>query len=234
MVRKVAESVNMRLLVVEDDLMIGDSIRRGLKLSDFAVDWVQDAPAAELALHNGVYDMMLLDLGLPGKSGLQLLQELRLRGNDLPVLIVTARDLVGDRVAGLNLGADDYLVKPFDLDELKARIHAVLRRQGGRSTPAISYGPISLDPISHRVMLQGELVDLSSKEFALLHALMNHPGAVLSLTQLEDALYGWNEEVASNAIEVHIHHLRRKLGSHAILNVRGVGYRVAKLNELDP
>jgi len=224
----------MRLLVVEDDPMIGDSIRRGLKLADFAVDWVQDGPAAELALHNGVYDMMILDLGLPGKTGLQVLQEMRHQGNDLPVLIVTARDLVGDRVAGLNLGADDYLVKPFDLDELKARIHAVLRRHGGRSSSVIRYGPISLDPISHRVTLRGEPVALSSREFALLHALMSQPGAVLSLIQLEDALYGWNEEVASNAVEVHIHHLRRKLGSHAILNVRGVGYRVAKLDDLDP
>jgi two-component system, OmpR family, response regulator len=224
----------MRLLVVEDDPMIGDSIRRGLKLADFAVDWVQDGPAAELALHNGVYDMIILDLGLPGKSGLQVLQGMRSRGNDLPVLIVTARDLVDDRVTGLNLGADDYLVKPFDLDELKARIHAVLRRHGGRGSSLISYGPISLDPISHRVTLRGEPVALSSREFALLHALMSHPGAVLSLTQLEDALYGWNEEVASNAVEVHIHHLRRKLGSHAILNVRGVGYRVARLDDLDP
>jgi two-component system, OmpR family, response regulator QseB len=224
----------MRLLVVEDDPMIGDSIRRGLKLADFAVDWVQDGTAAELALHNGVYDMMILDLGLPGKTGLQVLQEMRHQGNDLPVLIVTARDLVGDRVAGLNLGADDYLVKPFDLDELKARIHAVLRRHGGRSSSVIRYGPISLDPISHRVTLRGEPVALSSREFALLHALMSQPGAVLSLIQLEDALYGWNEEVASNAVEVHIHHLRRKLGSHAILNVRGVGYRVAKLDDLDP
>lgn len=224
----------MRLLVVEDDPMIGDSIRRGLKLADFAVDWVQDGPAAELALHNGVYDMMILDLGLPGKSGLQVLHELRHRGNDLPVLIVTARDLVGDRVAGLNLGADDYLVKPFDLDELKARIHAVLRRHGGRSSSLISYGSICLDPISHRVTLRGEPVALSSREFALLHVLMSQPGAVLSLTQLEDALYGWNEEVASNAVEVHIHHLRRKLGNHTILNVRGVGYRVAKLDDLDP
>jgi two-component system response regulator QseB len=225
----------MRLLVVEDDPMIGDSLRRGLKLADFAVDWVQDGPAAELALHNGVYDMMILDLGLPGKSGLQVLQEMRRRGNELPVLIVTARDLVDDRVTGLNLGADDYLVKPFDLDELKARIHAVLRRQGGRGSPLIRYGPICLDPISHQVTLRGQAVALSSREFALLHALMSHPGAVLSLAQLEDALYGWNEEVASNAVEVHIHHLRRKLGSHAILNVRGVGYRVARLDDdLDP
>jgi two-component system, OmpR family, response regulator QseB len=223
----------MRLLVVEDDPMIGDSLRRGLKLADFAVDWVQDGPAAELALHHGVYDMMILDLGLPGKSGLQVLQEMRRRGNDLPVLIVTARDLVDDRVTGLNLGADDYLVKPFDLDELKARIHAVLRRHGGRGSPVIHYGPISLDPISHRVTLRGEAVALSSREFALLQVLMSHPGAVLSLAQLEDALYGWNEEVASNAVEVHIHHLRRKLGSHAILNVRGVGYRVARLDDLD-
>jgi len=219
----------MRLIVVEDDPMIGDSLRRGLRLSGFTVDWVRDGLDAELALDNGVYDLMILDLGLPGKSGLQLLEEMRRKGNELPVLIVTARDSVEDRVSGLNLGADDYLVKPFDLDELKARIHAVMRRHGGRGTPLISYGAINLDPIDHSVAIRGEPVELSSREFSLLQVLMARPGAVLSPSQLEDALYGWEEEVASNAVEVHIHNLRRKLGSKSILNVRGVGYRIGKL-----
>ena len=146
----------MRLLVVEDDSMIGESLRRGLRLADFTVDWVRDASDAALALHNDVYDMMILDLGLPDISGLQLLEKIRQQGNELPVLIVTARDLVEDRISGLNLGADDYLAKPFDLDELKARIQAVMRRHGGRGTPLISYGAICLDPIGHKVMLRGQ------------------------------------------------------------------------------
>lgn len=224
----------MRLLVVEDDPMIGESLGRGLRNADFIVDWVRDGFAAELALHQGVYDLMLLDLGLPGKSGFQVLEQMRKQGNALPVLIVTARDMVEDRVLGLNLGADDYMVKPFDLNELTARIHAVMRRHGGRGSSSIRYGAISLDPVTHKVTLRGEEVDLSSREFSLLQALMTRPGAVLSASQLEDALYGWDEEVASNAVEVHIHHLRRKLGSKAIVNVRGVGYRVGKLDdELD-
>jgi two-component system, OmpR family, response regulator len=221
----------MRLIVVEDDPMIGDSLRRGLRLSGFTVDWVRNSDDAELALHHETYDLMILDLGLPGKSGLEVLEEMRRGGNQLPVLIVTARDLVDDRVTGLNLGADDYLVKPFDLDELKARIHAVLRRHGGRGVPLLSYGAISLDPIKHKVFLRGEAVDLSSREFALLQTLMDRPGAVLSPARLEGALYGWDEEVASNAIEVHIHNLRRKLGSGSIINIRGVGYRIGMLHD---
>ncbi|HUW49533.1 MAG TPA: response regulator [Sulfuricella sp.] len=225
----------MRLLVVEDDPMIGEGIRRGLKLADFVVDWVRDGKAAELALGNGVYDLMILDLGLPRKDGLELLKQLRGQENELPVLIVTARDAVEDKVAGLNEGADDYLVKPFDLDELKARVHAVLRRRSGRSRPVIVYGALALDPIGRRVTLKDKPVSLSTKEFALLHVLMAEPGAVLSRAELEEALYGWEEEVGSNAVEVHIHNLRRKLGSRAVLNVRGAGYRVAKLNhDVDP
>lgn len=215
---------------MEDDPMIGESLRRGLKLSDFTVDWVRDGVDAELALHNGVYDMMILDLGLPRKSGLQVLEQMRYRGDELPVLIVTARDLVEDRISGLNLGADDYLVKPFDLDELKARIYAVMRRHGGHGTPFIRYGAISLDSIEHKVLLREVPIELSAREFTLLQALMARPEAVLSLSKLEDTLYGWDEEVASNAVEVHIHNIRRKLGSKSILNVRGVGYRMGKLN----
>ncbi|MHB1238718.1 MAG: response regulator [Gallionella sp.] len=224
----------MRLLVVEDDSMIGESIQRGLRNTGFAVDWVQDGEAAGLALGNGVYDMLILDLGLPRKGGLELLGEMRARGNDLPVLIVTARDAVDDKVAGLNSGADDYLVKPFDFNELNARVNAIIRRRSGRGNPAMIYGALTLDPIAHQVTLRGQEVVISAKEFALLHTLMAVPGAVRSRAELEEALYGWDEEVGSNAVEVHIHNLRNKLGSHAILNIRGAGYRVSMLNDVDP
>jgi two-component system, OmpR family, response regulator len=220
-------------LVVEDDQMIGASMQLGLKKSGLTVDWVRDGKSAELALGNGVYDLMILDLGLPQKSGLELLTQLRQQGNDLPVLIVTARDSVEDKVAGLNIGADDYLVKPFDFKELDARANAILRRRSGRGNPVIVYGGITLDPITHQATLHGQPVGLSAKEFALLHALMAVPGAVLSRAKLEEALYGWDEEVGSNAVEVHIHNLRNKLGSHAILNVRGAGYRVSMLDDVD-
>jgi two-component system response regulator QseB len=223
----------MRLLVVEDDQMIGESMQHGLKNKGLAVDWVRDGKSAELALGNGVYDLMILDLGLPQKGGLELLTQLRQQGNDLPVLIVTARDSVEDKVAGLNIGADDYLVKPFDFNELDARANAILRRRNGRGNPVIVYGGITLDPITHQATLRGRPVGLSAKEFALLHALMAVPGAVLSRAKLEEALYGWDEEVGSNAVEVHIHNLRNKLGSHAILNVRGAGYRVSMLDDFD-
>jgi two-component system response regulator QseB len=223
----------MRLLVVEDDPMIGESIQRGLKKTGLAVDWVKDGRSAELALENGVYDLMILDLGLPRKSGLELLGQLRERGNEIPVLIVTARDSVDDRVAGLNAGADDYLIKPFDFNELNARVNAVMRRRAGKRNPLMIYGALTLDPIAHQATLRGQAVELSAKEFALLRALMAVPGAVLSRAELEEALYGWNEEVGSNAVEVHIHHLRNKLGSHAILNIRGAGYRVSMLNDVD-
>jgi two-component system response regulator QseB len=223
----------MRLLVVEDDPMIGESIQRGLKKTGNAVDWVRDGRSAELALENGVYDLMILDLGLPRKGGLELLSQLRERGNDIPVLIVTARDTVDDRVAGLNCGADDYLVKPFDFNELNARVNAVMRRRTGRGNPVMIYGALTLDPIAHQATLRGKAVVLSAKEFALLRALMAVPGAVLSRAELEEAIYGWDEEVGSNAVEVHIHNLRNKLGSNAILNIRGAGYRVSMLNDVD-
>ena len=217
----------MRLLLVEDDRMIGESLQRGLDKSGYAVDWVEDGRQAELALDNGVYDLMILDLGLPRKDGLTLLGEMRQRGNDTPVLIVTARDAIDDRVAGLDKGADDYLVKPYDLKELKARINAVLRRRHGRSNSLIEHAGLSLDPVTHKVFLRGEPVSLSSREFALLHALMLMPGAVKSRQELEEAIYGWGQEVGSNAVEVHIHNLRHKLGSKLIANVRGAGYRIA-------
>jgi two-component system response regulator QseB len=217
----------MRLLLVEDDPMIGDALARGLRGDGFALDWARDAAQGDTALRAQVYDLALLDLGLPRGDGLSLLRALRARGDDLPVLIVTARDAVADRIAGLDAGADDYLVKPFDLEELAARIRAVLRRRAGRGVPVLQAGPVTLDPATHRVTVRGEPVSLSAREFALLRALLDRPGAVLSRTQLEERLYGWNEEVGSNAVEVHLHALRRKLGPGVVRNVRGVGWSVA-------
>ncbi|MDR2112478.1 MAG: response regulator [Candidatus Accumulibacter sp.] len=216
----------MRLLLVEDDPMIGASVQRGLKQDGHTVDWVRDADAAELALVSEVHELILLDLGLPRKNGLELLAAWRRRGVSLPVLVITARDSVADRVKGLDAGADDYLVKPFDLDELSARVRALTRRNSGRATPTIEVGALSLDPAAHAVTLDGKSVALSKREFSLLHALMKQPGAPMSRAQIEDSLYGWNEEIESNAIEVHIHSLRRKLGAERIRNVRGVGYMV--------
>lgn len=216
----------MRLLLVEDDPMIGDGVQRGLRQEGHTVDWVRDGVAAEAALAEGVHEMLLLDLGLPRKSGLDLLAALRRKGGELPVLVITARDAVADRVKGLDAGADDYLVKPFDLDELSARIRALMRRRGGRASPAIELGALTLDPATREVTLSGKPVNLSGREFALLRALLERPGVPLSRARLEDRLYGWGEEVESNAVEVHIHSLRRKLGASWIRNVRGVGYLV--------
>ena len=218
----------MRLLLVEDDEMIGRAMRQGLDAAGFVVDWVTDGRAAELALANGVYDLALLDLGLPGKDGMALLRELRGRRDSLPVLVVTARDAVADRIAGLNEAADDYVLKPFDLDELVARVRALLRRRAGSAGPLLECGGLLLDPVKREVRMRGEPVALSAKEFALLETLMQRPGAVLSRERLEDALYGWDREVGSNAVEVHLHHLRRKLGAGVIRNVRGVGYKVVQ------
>ena len=217
----------MRLLLVEDDPMIGRAMGQGLRDAGFTVDWVTDGGAAELALANGVYDLAVLDLGLPGKDGMELLRELRARRDLLPVLIVTARDAVADRIDGLNAGADDYVLKPFDLDELVARVRALLRRHAGGATPLLECGGLTLDTVRREVRRNGEEIQLSAREFALLEALMQRPGAVLSRVQLEDAVYGWGEEVGSNAVEVHLHNLRRKLGPETIRNVRGAGYKVA-------
>ena len=201
-------------------------MQSGLRQEGHTVDWVRDGKAAELALASGVHEMLLLDLGLPHKSGLELLSGLRRQGLDLPVLVITARDSVADRVKGLDAGADDYLVKPFDLDELSARIRALMRRRAGRASPRIEHGPLTLDPATHQVTLNGDPLALSAREFALLHALLEQPGVPLSRAQLEERLYGWNEEVESNTVEVYIHALRRKLGAAWIRNVRGVGYMV--------
>jgi len=206
--------------------MIGAAIRAGLKREGFTVDWVHAAPAAAQALGNEPFELLLLDLGLPGGDGLKLLKSLRARGEMLPVLIITARDAVSDRVAGLDAGGDDYLIKPFDLDELAARIRALLRRKSGRTSSALEHQGVVLDPATHRVTQDGAEVALSPREFALLQLLLERPGAILSRAQLEERLYGWGEEVESNAVEVHIHGLRRKLGAPFILTVRGVGYRV--------
>ena len=216
----------MRLLLVEDDPMIGAGVQRGLRQDGHTVDWVRDGAAAELAVADGVYEVILLDLGLPRKSGLELLAGLRRKGVATPVLVITARDSVADRVKGLDAGADDYLVKPFDLDELSARIRALTRRQGGRASPVIEVGSLALDPAKHVVTLGGAPIALSKREFSLLHALMKQPGVPLSRAQIEESLYGWDEEIESNAVEVYIHSLRRKLGAERIRNVRGVGYMV--------
>lgn len=216
----------MRVLLVEDDPMIGASVQSGLRQDGHSVDWVRDGAAAELAIGHGVHEMILLDLGLPKKNGLELLAGLRRRGVTIPVLVITARDAVADRVKGLDAGADDYLVKPFDLDELSARMRALMRRQGGRASRVIEHGALSLDPATHDVRVSGAPVKLSAREFAVLHALLDQPGVPLSRAQLEDRLYGWGEEIESNAVEVHIHALRRKLGADWIRNVRGVGYLV--------
>ncbi len=218
----------MRLLLAEDDQMIGESVRQGLRQDGFAVDWVRDGRAAEVALADGVHDLLLLDLGLPQKEGLDVLRAMRRRGDKRPVLIMTARDAVGDRVAGLDAGADDYVLKPFDLTELAARIRALLRRGAGRATPVLAFGSIELDPATRETRVDGKPVALSGREFALLEALLARPGAILSRAQLEDKLYGWNEEIGSNAVEVHLHALRRKLPADTIRNVRGVGWMIAK------
>jgi DNA-binding response OmpR family regulator len=216
----------MRVLLIEDDRMIGESVEEGLRAENYAVDRVRDGIGASLALANDVYDVVLLDLGLPKKSGLEVLRDYRKQGGLAPVLILTARDTTAERVLGLDIGADDYLIKPFDLDELFARIRAILRRNAGRLQPAITCRGLVLNPASHAATFEGVPLPLSAREFALLQALVDPPGQVISKAQLEEKLYGWSEEVESNTVEVYIHHLRKKLGTDFIKNVRGVGYIV--------
>jgi two-component system response regulator QseB len=218
----------MRLLLIEDDPMIGQSICQGLHHDGFVVDWVQDGEPGERALASAPYALLVLDLGLPGKSGLDVLREIRAGGNDLPVLIVTAHDAVEDRVEGLNAGADDYLVKPFALAELTARIRALLRRRAGHAEPTLTRGALTLDAVRSVATIRGGTVTLSKREFALLWSLAETPGAVLSRAQLEEKLYGWQEEIESNAVEVHIYNLRKKLGESLIRNIRGLGYTLAE------
>jgi DNA-binding response OmpR family regulator len=218
----------VRVLLVEDDAMIAQGLQAGLRQSGFAVDWIADGAAASAALEASAFDLILLDLGLPKRDGQAVLRELRARGNATPLIILTARDEMHHRLAGLNAGADDYIVKPFDLDEVIARMRSVLRRSAGRGEPAIQHGDLRVDPTTRSVHLKGEPIALSAHEFAVLEALLQRPGAVLSRAQLEDRLYGWSESIGSNAVEVYIHGLRRKLGSGAIRTLRGVGYFVPK------
>ncbi|CDW95109.1 MULTISPECIES: response regulator transcription factor [Thiomonas] len=214
----------MRILLVEDDHMLGAATREALRDATHAVDWVLDGASALSAAQGGEYELMLLDLGLPKRDGLSVLQALRQSGSNLPILILTARDALEDRVRGLDLGADDYLVKPFESAELLARIRAVARRQGGQAQPVLSNGVLELDPVSREVRFQGQTQRLTAREYALLHALLLRPGAILSRSELEDRIYGWNEEVESNAVEFLIHSLRKKLAPEVIKNVRGVGW----------
>ncbi len=222
-----ARSSTMRVLLIEDDAMIGRAVGRGLRHAGFVVDWVTDGVDGQAAAANGVYDVLILDLGLPRLDGMALLRSLRSRSDRVPVLIVSARDAVADRIIGLNAGADDYLLKPFDLDELVARVHALVRRHAGAASGVMSVGGLSLDPVARKVTLEGRELSLTAKELALLETLLRRPGAVLSREQLEESIYGWGEEVGSNAVEVHLHNLRRKIGVALIRNVRGVGYKIA-------
>jgi len=224
----------MRILLAEDDNMIGAAVRDSLHQDGYAVDWLRDGLRADAALATGHYDLILLDLGLPGKDGLDLLRGLRRRRNTAPVIVITARDAIESRIAGLDAGADDYIVKPFDLDELAARIRAVHRRYAGRADRTMRAGGIVFDPATRRVTVGGKEVALSARELALLEALIDRAGAVLSRAQLEERIYGWGEEVESNAVEVHVHGLRKKLGAKHIRTIRGVGYTLRTDDEIDP
>ncbi len=218
----------MRILLAEDDAMLGDGLRAGLRQAGFQVDWVRDGVAAERELSSGVYAAGVLDLGLPLKDGLDVLRELRARKVETPILVLTARDAIPERVLGLDTGADDYVIKPVDLHELAARLRSLVRRALGQLQETIQCGNVALEAAARRVTCRGEVVALSTREFDLLHALMRNTGRVLSREQLEQQMYSWGYEVESNTIEVHIHHLRRKLGSELIQTVRGVGYTVQR------
>jgi len=216
----------LRILLVEDDALLGDGIRAGLKLADYAVDWVRDGEAACLALLDHSYQACVLDLGLPKRDGLSVLNDLRQRGNQLPVLILTARDSSADKIAGLDAGADDYLTKPFDLPELQARLRALIRRAGGAATPTLEHAGVVLEPASKRVTRDGQSVTLSAREYTLLHDLLSHKSHIRTRSQLEESLYAWGEETGSNTVEVYVHHLRKKLGADFIRTVRGLGYQL--------
>ena len=218
----------MRLLLVEDDTMIGEAVLQVLRAEHYAVDWVRDGVMADGALKSEQYDLVLLDLGLPKRDGLDVLRALRSRRAHVPVLIATARDAVGDRIAGLDAGADDYVVKPYDIDELLARIRALLRRSAGRGEPVFAHKGVSLNPATREAMVHGQPVSLSAREWAVLEALIARPGAVLSRAQLEEKLFSWKDDVSSNAVEVYVHGLRKKLGNDFIQNVRGLGYVVPR------
>src|SRR5574343_1285990 len=218
----------MRILLVEDDPELGDGLTIGLRQAGFAVDWLRDGHSADQALQTEIFDFVVLDLGLPRLTGMEVLHRARSRGLTVPILILTARDATGDKVSGLDAGADDYLVKPIDLDELTARVRALTRRSAGRAAPLLTHGELSIDPAAHRVTLARQEIELSSREFSLLQQLLENAGRVLTRSQLEQSIYGWRDEPDSNALEVHIHHLRKKLGSELIRTLRGVGYTVPK------
>lgn len=218
----------MRILLVEDDPMIGDAVSVALKDAAYAVDWVTDGAAADATLRHGEHQAVLLDLSLPERDGLEVLRRLRQGGNTVPVIVITARDGVDDRITGLDFGADDYLVKPFDVNELLARLRAVIRRQGGQAAPVLTNGKLSLDPATREARCGDVVERLSAREFALLHALLLRPGTILGRAELEERIYGWNEEVESNAVDFLIHGVRRKLGADVIKNVRGAGWMVDK------
>ena len=218
----------MRVLIVEDDPLLGDALAAGLRQRGFEADWVQDGRDAQAAIRVEPFAAVVLDLGLPGLGGLELLRGERARGNKVPVLILTARDAVQDRIAGLDSGADDYVVKPTDLDELAARLRALVRRSKGEPAPVLQIGQVVLDPAARMVTLDGQAMDLPPREFALLQELMLNAGRVLSREQLEERMYKWGDEVESNAVEVHVHHLRRKLGAQVVKTIRGVGYMMPR------
>jgi two-component system OmpR family response regulator len=218
----------MRVLLVEDDAMIGEAVLDALRQQGYAADWVRDGAMAETATAAESYDLMLLDLGLPRRDGLQVLRSLRARGWRTPVLVITARDAVADRIAGLDAGADDYLLKPFDVQELLARVRALIRRSAGRAEPLYSHNGVTLDPATHEAEVDGRPVTLSSREWAVLEPMLLRPGVVFSRRQLEEKLYGWKEDISSNAVEVYVHGLRKKLGAGFIRTVRGMGYVVPR------
>jgi two-component system, OmpR family, response regulator len=218
----------MRILLVEDDAMIGEAVLDALRAEHYAVDWVRDGAMADTALRTESYDLVLLDLGLPRGDGLDVLRSLRSRGAHVPVLVATARDAVGDRIAGLDAGADDYVVKPYDTDELLARIRALIRRSAGRGEPVFSHKGVALNPATREATVNGEPVSLSAREWAVLEPMIARPGVVFSRGQLEEKLYGWKDEISSNAVEVYVHGLRKKLGSELIQTVRGLGYLVPR------
>ncbi len=218
----------MRILLVEDDKALGHGIHLGLRQAGYAVDWVQDGVMAETAIDTQDYDMAVLDFNLPKKSGLDVLDHVRSEAKPLPILLLTAKDAINDRIVGLDRGADDYMIKPFDLDELKARIRALMRRSSGRTMPVLTYKDIVLDPASYTVTQKDNIIELSTREFAILQLLMENVGRVLSRNRLEESLYSWKDEIESNAVEVHIHRLRKKLGADLIRTIRGVGYIMDK------
>lgn len=218
----------MRILLVEDDKMIGEGLEKALRQSSYSVNWVQDGMTADEALRDERYDLVILDIGLPGKSGLDVLKSLRARHETVPVLVLTARDAVSDKVKGLDLGADDYMLKPFALEELEARIRSLLRRQAGQTGEWLEYKSLRLNPKTHEAHYNGDKIALTGREFALMFALIKNPEGALSKSQLEESIYGWNEEVASNAIEVHVHQIRKKLSPTIIKNIRNVGYTLGE------